>query len=555
MKIFNNSSIESCLLKILIISCLLIAGYLFSTYSNVPVNRDAGYYIPISKAVMNGATPTVEIHTAYTPFLYYVYAAWMKLFGTNYSTIILLVYIVNALNTIILYSILSYYTNKTALKLILCLSYYYTAMIIGAYNVILEPFQVLFFLLAYLVYVKYSDNILKYSLIGILVGISIMFKQYSILILIGFLIALWIDSKKSCNNTTTLIRALIVVLCSFTPFLVFVAFTKADFIGSLQSFGFLGKSAISYAASEQPELTYAISNMLRKVLHLNWLFVPLFLYVYFLFSSKDKANFSKGIIPICLLSAIPMTVRQFGHYYQLIAPWSYLMWGILLDNAINRLQSSKIGHKYLVLGSAICLFLVVPLFVAYTPGFHAISKFQMAGIAFVFNVIVFGILSLCSIMSRLQVNRFLITLVIALVLGFQTLFIGLKIPFPNMKSLKEFQITEARLINSVFPMGSSVYVLDYPQLYVTCDFVDPLNEYAFFKPHNLSQKMASTDWTNIEKIMLIKNNPLVPFTMLEGLGYTMKELPTSIQVALFERELAAQPIHGTKYDNRQSKDY
>ncbi|MDA8239929.1 MAG: hypothetical protein M0Z67_06110 [Nitrospiraceae bacterium] len=177
-------------------AAFLAAVYLFLTFRIVPVNEDAGTFIPIAKEVLQGAVPTKDVMTWKTPGMYYLTALWMKFFGTAYERVVLLVYLVNVLNCLLLYLALSRFVSSRIPRLLLCLSYFYSALLFEGFWVVLEPFQVAFIFAAYLVYLGRREGFFKYGLAGLLLGCSIMIKQYSVFVLAGFLVAIWLDRPK-----------------------------------------------------------------------------------------------------------------------------------------------------------------------------------------------------------------------------------------------------------------------------------------------------------------------------------------------------------------------
>lgn len=513
-------NINSFLLGIILIVSGVIAGYLFLSYRWVPVNDDAGYYIPLSLEVLHGATPTVEVNTTYPPGIYYVYALWIKFFGAKYSTIILLVYIVNVINTLLLYSILSYFIEHKPLRLMLSLSYYFSIMLFEGYFVELEPFQMLFILLAYLVYLKKMGLFFKYALTGLFFGISIMFKQYSLLVFIGFLIAYWMDSKKIKNNPVRLKSALIALAFSALPFLAFLLLTKASLVNSLYAFGFLGNMAISYIKTGHNNQIESIRNILAGLIYRNWVFLPFLIHIA-MFRKKDT-GFNRTIVPIFIFSSLPLNIRQFGHYFQLIAPWSYILLGILINSTKIFLQDKD--NTYVLISLFFCFFIILPFFLIFT------SSHFLAFKLFLFTISLISCLGIY--LSGYKFSRNALILFFAVLIFFEPLLLSLKLPLQEFKAQKNAQTEEANQINETFAKGSPIYIINYNHLYVTGGFKNPVNNYTI---PITAKTLETVDWNVIENIIIQKDYPVISAKELNAHGYEEIKKLSQSKVMIFRR--------------------
>lgn len=520
----SMKTLNSFLTSAIIIASFVIAGYLFISYSRVPVNEDAGYYIPLALEVLHGATPTIEVNTTYPPGLYYIYALWIKVFGADYSTIILLVYIVNVITTLLLYSILSYFIEHKPLRLMLSLSYYYSIMLFEGYYVELEPFQMLFILSAYLVYLKKMDHFFKYALIGLCFGISMMFKQYSLLVFIGFLVAFWMDANRVGDRSVRSKSVIIALVFSTLPFLTFLLLTKASLINSLYAFGFLGNMAISYVGAGHSNPIESITNILAGLIYRNWAFLPFLIYIA-MFRRKDT-GFNKTLVPIFIFSSLPLIVRQFGHYFQLIAPWSYILLGILISSAKISLQDKNKDNTYILISLFCCFFIILPFFLIFT------SSHFLAFKLFLFTISL--IICLGIYLSGYKFSRNALILFFAGLIFFEPLLLSLKLPIQEFKAQKNTQTEEANQINKTFAKGSSVYVINYNHLYFTCGFKNPFNDYTI---PITSKTLKEIDWNSIENVIIQGDNPVISAKELTTHGYEeIKKLSLS-KVILFRKHI------------------
>jgi len=530
------------ILYLLIISTAIICSYLFLTYQVVPVNRDAGYYIPVAKAVMNGSTPTVEVDTMYTPFLYYAYSIWMSMFGTDIVTLFLLLYLVNVLNGILFYAIVRRFIDSNIVCFVLAVSYYFTTMICQGYTIVLEPFQVAFILLAFIFYLFGIKPALKFPLVGLSLGVSIMFKQYSVLVMTGFLLSIVIDflrTKRSVTSYKEMFFALFSVIIACTiPFCLFVVFTDAEMKTALNSFGFLGSRAVSYSIAESITPGERLLNVIIKVMHLNWLFIPPLLYVFSLIFKKGLSisiDSKTEVMPIFLFSAFPIFIRQFGHYFLPIAPWSYIIAAILLNTLIRESFVHEKHGSYLLRVVSLCIFLLFPLFVLISPSFYDISKSHQAIFVASFILSVMLVLSIWMFVCKLSMNPKAYILIILITLGAESMFLAVKMPFSELREVKERQLLEAHQVSMVLRKGSEVFVVDYPELYVLCNYSNPANFYGFINPRNIDKRMNSIDFDKISHVIVKKQNPVTSSGFFEDKGFRRGQDISGTDLSFFTR--------------------
>ena len=509
----------------------LAAIYLFFSYAHIPVNPDAGYYISISEEVLNGANPVVDVKNMYTPGIYYAYALWIKLFGSGYATIVLLVYIVNTLNALLLYLILSEFIQQNILKIMICLSYYYSIFLLEGTSVELEPFQIFFILSAYILYLKKMPNILKYALVGLCLGCSFMFKQYSILVIFGFLIISWLDVGQEEKETARMKRISVIAVSAIIPFFAFVLFTKASLVHSLYTFGILGNVGISYITAEGQGFIEWGDRIMKSIIVRNWVFFPLIIYLFIILFRRDYLHYRKDFFLLFVFSCFPLAIRQYGHYFQLIAPWSYLILGILLKRPVDEFRKDCRNDLFFIVSIFVCFFIILPVFLYFAPTvFYPASPSIRRGTLLLsittFSVIAWGIYH-----SKYKFNLDILLIILSTTIFLVTLFLSLKIPFSEMRDEKYVQLKEAEEINKIFPKGSLVYVIDYPQLYLTCRFKNPLHDYNFplgNKAHNLS-------WEAIDNVIVKKDNSFISSERLAGLGYSEIKIKSTMDIKFFKK--------------------
>ena len=524
--------IKKTLIIVIAFFCCLAVLHLFSSFATVLVNSDAGYYLSISREVMDGATPTVNVTTSYPPLFYYLFAIWFKLVGTEYSRALLLIYLVHVINCFLLYLVLNSFVKERLLRVVLCFSYFYSTMLLEGYYIELEPFQILFALLAYLVYLKNLSLLMKHAIVGFFLGCSIMVKQYSLFLFFGFLVSFWYDLREKENSPSISWRMLVTAVFFLLPLTLFVVLTDATLKESLYSFAFYRGSAMIYATHGAFDPFGRIKDVLIRIGQMNWLFIPFLLYASRALFQNDTVRRENTVKPIFLCSLLPLMIRQYGHYFQLIAPWSFILLGVASESAIKQIILKEKRFAHVAVALALSFFLILIAFIVITPSFASLSKISIAAATFLFLSSIFFAFCLGFRISHVRITSQVAPIIICAIVFFETLFLSLKLPLNYFEQLKKNQVKEAAEINRVFPRGSSVYVLDYPELYITCDFRNPLHDYDFGLVH------LDTDiGGKVDTVIVKTNSRLISSERLRKLGYHEILAPSVSAVALYAKDI------------------
>jgi hypothetical protein len=292
----------------------------------------------------------------------------------------------------------------------------------------LEPFQVFFALFSF-IYISSSKTLpFKVFLSGVLMGISVMCKQYSALFALGF--ALWMLLrlyKKDISIKNLFSDGIIWTLGVLLPYLIFIWGTKATLAGSLQSFGFIGDNATSYAAIKPSIFKIGIVEII-KVFALHSLeFIAFIVYPIFRRKFKDEKNIiiTDGIFIIGLFALISIYVRQYTHYFQLIFPWAIMLWAFMLNSLFK--------------------------------------KEKLKGINF----------------NQLLIVGFVVSLPVILYMSPKQIYYNYK---TNVVEKKSYQIDFTNEALQVFKSGTAVYVRGNCILYVSCNYRNPVHSYSFLSP-------------------------------------------------------------------------
>ncbi len=441
----NNLSYILLLLLILEVLALLYTGLI------VEPAPDSNYYIPIARDILDGYVPTFDVKTQYTPFVYYILAGFFLLFGTSYEIAAITIFLFSLSNIFLIFSIFKY-RLKFSLNwslLFLCI-YTFLLFRLTTFYFLLEPFQLFFALTSFILITAKNNNILRIICSGLLMGISIMCKQYSALFAIG--IGIWMFYRlfiKEISFKEFLISIILWFSAILIPYFIFVLFTKASLLESLVAFGFIGDGATSYAKTQFSFINIGWYEKFKViVLHLIE-FMPFIVYPIYRMIDKNEKNttfLKDGIFIVGLISIAVVYVRQYAHYFQLILPWSIMLWAIMLNDYWNKrdLIAKYILFRYFLI---ICFLVSLP------------AAFYMSPKIFIYH--------------------------------FKT----------NVILKKSYEIDFKTEALQIFKSGTSVYVRGNNVLYVSCNYRNPVHNYDFLSPVEMIRE---------GKIPRAVNNVIIP---------------------------------------------
>ena len=384
------------------------------------VNRDGGFYIQHSKMVLDGLRLLNDFKMLYTPLIIYSFAFWMKLFGTSYSGILLLMQFVNLANAILLFLVLTRYKVQRALGIYIALSYFCYVLTIKGRGIFIEPFQIFFVLLAYYIFLKKPDSILRCGVVGFLLGISIMYKQYSLIFLISALVMVFIANRKIVLHAIKCCVVLFVM--SIMPALIFCLVFNLTIIDAVSMW--FGSQAGKFAASGG-------LTMYKHVLLFNKYRIISYLSIFVIFgylSYKMRNEIYTYVFPLYLFSTVFFAIRQSKHYYQLAIVWQFLVVGLMINFLVFSRDKSKMVDNRRV--NSIISLILMSIFVYFT---------------------------VKPIIYNDDTGRFW------------------RLHYCYLADRKKNEIKIAKQINQIFPKGSRVLIFKDHEYYVYCDLLYPAN--------------------------------------------------------------------------------
>jgi hypothetical protein len=417
---FDNKY-NSIMVGLIAFVCLGIAAvHIYKIVSIGLVNRDGGYYIQNSKMVLNGMHIINDLRLLYTPLIFHSFAFWMKLLGTSYTGILLLLQFVNLANAILMFLLLMRYSVQRVLGFFISLSYFSYVLTIEGRGIYIEPFQIFFVLLAYYIFLKKPDSILRSGVVGFLIGISIMYKQYSLIFLISALVMIFIANRK---NVLHAIKGCVVLLMmSILSVLIFCLIFDLPIIDSISLW--IGPRAGKFAASGGQRMyeNVALINKYRIISYLSILVIFGYL------SYKIRSEICTYVFPFYLFSTVFFTIRPYAHYYQLAIVWQFLVMGLMINFLLFNRDESKIVDKRRLNS------IIGPILLCYLLFF-----------------------TIKPIIYTDYTGRFWWS------------------HYWKLANKKKNEVKIAKQINQIFPKGSRVLIFKDHEYYVYCDLLYPVN--------------------------------------------------------------------------------
>jgi len=304
-------------------------------YHSRGILDDEGYFMFMGKSILRGAHPYINYADNKPPGIWYLLAFVFKVFGNSIYITRAILYLINALSALVLYLVGKEIWNEKIGRVSALI--FLIGMLIPAfdgYYVLTEPFMNLFSLLGLLLFIRANKRTLYLAASGVAMGISILFKQTAILLLIAmivfYLCKIWIPANRNKKYFGASARNVLLLLCGFVVPLIPVAsyFWSIGALGqmvyyttmSLKGFG----STINYSSLVSDFESFSIVWLLSfaSLLAIGYKFIQ---------KNIDREIFV-GIW--LLLSLFPLVLRQYGHYYIQVLPPVCLLASLFITNLI-----------------------------------------------------------------------------------------------------------------------------------------------------------------------------------------------------------------------------
>ena len=292
---------------------LILLYSIILSYNNSGINKDAYYYIEISRLILQGKSLFIDFPSGYTPLSFYLMCIPFSLFGVSYQIGILTIYLLHCINAYLVYKICARYINNTFISIFMALFSLLLCWLAGGSTYGLEPFVLLFGLCSLLVLHKN-----KYSLVflsGFLVFCAFWSKQYGlgfIFLAVVYLFQLNKFDKDLLKKELCLLAGFILGLFLFVSIYLF----QGVDIDSL--------SILSGSDYRRDGVGGLIDAWLYTFIAIPMLLVVMIL---LLFKFKDALKSPLYVLAICGVFGFMLQcyVRFYAHYLILTRPFCVLL--------------------------------------------------------------------------------------------------------------------------------------------------------------------------------------------------------------------------------------
>jgi hypothetical protein len=320
---------------------LLMAVSFIISAKHIEMNPDVTYYTGVSKQILAGNIPYVDVKVDYTPLALYMTTIPVGIWGNSWTMIIGFMYFVLFIAAAIEGLIVYYYTKNKALSVLgggLLLLYAFMSE--GVYFG-LEAFVLLFGLCAFYTLITYKSR-WQIAISGILCACAFGSKQYGL----GFagICGLWILMQREIAWKEKGIQVATLVGGFFGTIVIFVGYfiLKGMQVGQLAPLIF-GEGYGSYGAQG------IVENGIWMFKRFPILLAALAVIPFMQQEKRDWKVIVCSIIGICGF-LLQCYFRSFLHYLILVWPFAILLTLYVVD---------AISHKYLKIGMYVLLLVFV----------------------------------------------------------------------------------------------------------------------------------------------------------------------------------------------------
>jgi 4-amino-4-deoxy-L-arabinose transferase-like glycosyltransferase len=473
-KSMNSQKIERVkgkyIMGILIIVFLFLAliWSWWINFSLLPLNPDSGYFLSTAERIYEGWKPYKDLHVEYPPVGLYYFALFRTILGEGQFTYKISLLVIEIFSAWLLFLLSGSVIKNRILRFIGSLFFLLMYQSYGGGYIVLEYFVVVFSLLTILLLtIKTKRRLLTSFLAGISFLLSILSKQYAVVIIPAIAILLIRDSTNLLHKHKSVVLRTLFFFAGFSvSFLITLWFLGVNFMDIMSQL-----CVTEYGNS-------GIYEMFKSLFSLrNMWFIPLtLLSIYIVFREFQFNRFI--ILLLFILSFSPLYVRGYFHYYQLILPYGM----ILLLVVIEHYYFQELRPKIKGLETAAVLFLWITVAIALSFSLQETIYY-----------------SLNNEMKEIIYEK-----------------VHVK------KETMQEDMELAERINKILPPGSLVLVINKPQFSYLCNFKPPLKDigYTFL----VKSTLKYFDFTKIKNIVWFDGNMFKYETFLQKVENTHNKI-------------------------------
>lgn len=351
--VFSSSKGTTFYVSCISVFTILIFGYLFITFKYPSIGADSGYYLKIAYDLAGGISFFKDLNCGYSPLAMYIYSL---LFYFNkdigLSMLFVYAYLIYPLIGFFFYKILAYFDLRKDRRLFFTLILITVNFTLEGFHILLEPYVLLFQLIALSILLKHRTNKWMLLLSGMFVFFAFFSKQYGLFIFPAFIYFLYNEAK---NRRNFLLCVLFLCAGFLIPLIVLgIYFVVLEQL-TIQNFIY---RLFGVTALKGDEHITGIGYSLKGLLERLWQFVLKFPFIIMvllvLVLEKRKISFKKTRFSLLLLlgSLTQLYFAYYDHYFQLITPYVII--------AVTRLyKKGGKNNKYRILQVFTFFFIVV----------------------------------------------------------------------------------------------------------------------------------------------------------------------------------------------------
>lgn len=296
---------------------IVLLALIFFSLKFAHISADAPFYLAVSRDISLGLVPYKDIFTIYTPLMMYINSILYLIFDSPpYIYFLIFQYLVIISSGVILFKIIERKGIKKDLIIFITLLFLIAVLSSDGNYINLEIYILLCTLASYLLLLNKN-----YFFSGLVLALSVFFKQYGILNFLPFLLILLFVEKEKLNYI------LIFCLGAFLPlvifFFYFITIENIELVHLITQLtgGGYGQKGIS---AEKSILTVIIGAKVFLLL----------IGILVILAIKSRAKLNKIdfvlIAGICL-NLIPVAIQSFPHYFILSFPYIFILYARLIS--------------------------------------------------------------------------------------------------------------------------------------------------------------------------------------------------------------------------------
>ena len=302
-----------------IIALTIILAFMTTSFS-----PDEGYYLSIARDLLDGKKYFIDIASPYNPLSILYYTIPLKLGLATHAPIYLFNWLILILNASLFFLILKQMNIEKTNCIVGSLFYFVVNFFLDGKYILLEPLSVFFQLLAFLCFLKFK-TIVRFLLIGLLIGLSFFSKQYGAFLLGSF--SVYLIYNKQLKETMLLVFGFFILILGFE---IWFVVNGGDWLFGIKSI--IGKGIDFDYGNGTGQGYTLVSYLIGYLVFISLNIIP----IHILIKNKFRLNSSLNMLLLFnfLCSLLPLVFASFFHYFQYVLP-HFLLLAIVSLSSIN----------------------------------------------------------------------------------------------------------------------------------------------------------------------------------------------------------------------------